>query len=63
MDTPEHEIEALRRMSPTRKVAVMTTLIRQAYDLVEAGVRVGSEGLTDEEVRLRVRDRIAGDRS
>jgi hypothetical protein len=36
--TPE-EVEILRRMTPARKLAVMTGLIRQAFELLAAGIR------------------------
>ncbi len=60
--TPEREIELLRRMSPERKLAVMQSLIQQAYDLKEAWIRSQTPELSSEEILVRVREQVAGAR-
>lgn len=62
-DLEEEEVEVLRRMSPARKLAVMRSLIRKAYALTATGVRTANPGMPDDEVRERVRSRMAGDGS
>jgi hypothetical protein len=57
------ELEALRRMTPARKLAVMTALIRQAYELKAAGIRASRPDLSDGEVRAMTRTLVAGDRT
>ena len=57
----EAEYEALRRMTPAKKLAVMTALIRQAYELKVAGIRVVRPDLTEEEIRARARELVGGD--
>jgi len=59
----QQEMESLRRMSPARKLAVMTALIREAYRLKAAWIRMVEPELSKEEVRARVRDLIGNDRS
>jgi hypothetical protein len=56
------EVEILRRMTPAKKLAVMTTLIRQAYQLKAAAVRARWPELPPEEVWARARALVAGDR-
>lgn len=63
MNAREREFEALRRMTPERKLAVMRALIRQAYELKAAGIRATCPGLPEEEVRARARELVGGDRS
>ena len=48
MDPREQEYEALRRMTPARKLAVMRALIRQAYELKKAGIRAFHPDLPEE---------------
>jgi hypothetical protein len=55
--------EAVRRMSPTRKLAVMTSLIREAYRLKTAWIRLCEPGLSEEELRSKVLAAMAGDRT
>lgn len=62
MDAREREYEALRRMEPAEKLAVMKGLIRQAYELKAAGIRAASPDLAEEEVRARARELVGGDR-
>lgn len=62
MDAREEEYEALRRMQPAQKLAVMRALIRQAYELKAAGIRASRPHLTEEEVRARARELVGGDR-
>lgn len=57
------DIEILRRMTPEQKLAVMRSLIRQAYALKEAGVRALHPDLTEEEVKERTKAAVAGDRA
>jgi hypothetical protein len=56
-------IEILRQMTPEQKLAVMRSLIRQAYALKEAGVRALHPELPEDEVRARTRAAVAGDRA
>ena len=56
------ENEALRRMSAAQKLAVMTSLIREAYRLKEAWLRASEPELSEEELRKRVLEAMAGDR-
>lgn len=58
--TAEREIELLRHMSPERKLAVMQSLIQQAYDLKEAWIRSQMPELSEEQVLVRVREQVAG---
>jgi hypothetical protein len=62
-DPLDEEIAALRRMTPAQKLAVMGSLIRQAYELKAAGIRAGQPHLSDDEVRSRARALVGGDRS
>jgi len=59
----QQEMELLRRMSPARKLAVMTALIREAFRLKAAWIRMVEPELSKEEVQARVRDLIGNDRS
>lgn len=56
----EREYETLRRMEPARKLAVMRSLIRQAWELKAAGIRAGRPDLSEEEVRVLARELVAG---
>lgn len=60
MDVDEYRI--LQRMTPGKKLSVMRALIRQAYELKEAGIRASQPDLTKEEVRARARKLVGGDR-
>jgi len=62
MDPREQEYEALRRMTPARKLAVMRALIRQAYELKKAGIRAFRPDLPEDEVRALARRLVGGDR-
>jgi len=62
MDSEEFETEALRALSPEAKLAVMRSLIRQAYELKAAGLRSLHPELSETEVRARARDLVGGDR-
>ena len=61
MNTEERETEALRRMTPAQKLAVMHALIRQAYELKAAAVLARWPWLSEHEVRTRARDLVGGD--
>lgn len=63
MARDERDIEILRQMTPEQKLAVMRSLIRQAYALKEAGVRALHPDLSDDEVQARTRAAVAGDRA
>lgn len=62
MEAREQEYEVLRRMSPAKKLAVMRSLIRQAYELKAAGIRASRPDLPEAEVRARARELVGGDR-
>jgi hypothetical protein len=57
------ETEVLRRMSAAEKLAVMTSLIREAYRLKGAWLRMSEPELSEEELRNRVREAMADDRA
>ena len=57
------ETELLRRMSPAEKLAVMTSLIREAYRLKSAWISVSEPELSEEELRIRVREAMADNRA
>jgi len=61
MTRDERDIEILRQMTPEQKLAVMRSLIRQAYALKEAGVRALHPELSEEEIQARTRAAVAGD--
>lgn len=63
MTVQEFEIETLRRMTPAAKLAVMRTLIRQAYELKVAGIMALLPGLSKEEAWALARAQVSGDRS
>ena len=56
------ELELLRRMSPAEKLAVMRSLIRQAYRLRAAALRATRPDLCEAEVLERTRAAMSGDR-
>lgn len=62
MARDELDMEILRSMTPEQKLAVMRSLIRQAYALKEAGVRAVHPDLAEEEIQARTRAAVAGDR-
>jgi hypothetical protein len=49
-------------MSAAEKLAVMKSLIREAYRLKGAWIRLNEPELSEEEVRKRVLEVVAGDR-
>ncbi|MEQ9569978.1 MAG: hypothetical protein RLN75_07280 [Longimicrobiales bacterium] len=57
------ELAVLRRMGPARRIAVMHTLIRQAWSLKEAAIRAAEPDLPRDEVRVRARKAVAGERA
>ena len=59
----ERDIEILRQMTPEQKLAVMRSLIRQAYALKAAGMRALHPELTEEEIEQRTKAAVAGDRA
>lgn len=56
----DREIERLRQMTPTDKLAVLRRLIREAYELKAAGIRAARPDLSEKEVRARARDLVGG---
>jgi hypothetical protein len=54
------ELRLLQRMSPEAKLAVMQSLIRQAYSLKEAWVKLNHPDLAEAELRHRVRRLVTG---
>ena len=63
MAPDERDIEILRQMTPEQKLAVMRSLIRQAYALKAAGMRALHPELTEEEIEQRTKAAVAGDRA
>ena len=61
MNKPDGETEILRAMRPADKLAVMHTLIRQAFDMKAAALRSRWPAMPEEEIRSRVRRLVAGD--
>jgi len=59
MSMSNEEVELLRRMTPAEKLDVMRSLIRQAYELKAAGLRVLHPTLSDEEVEAEARRLVA----
>jgi len=59
----ERDIEVLRRMTPAEKITVMNGLVRQAYALAAAGVRLRDPDLPEDLVEARARALVAGDRA
>ena len=63
MDAFDQDTAILRSMTPARKLAVMRSLIRQAYVLKAAAIRARWPDLPETEVHARTRALVAGDRS
>ena len=61
--TREADEALVRGLSAERKLAVMGSLIQQAYDLKMAWIKESKPELSDEEVRELVRRQVAGGRS
>jgi hypothetical protein len=57
----EQETEAIKRMTPAKKLAVMHALIRQAYGLKAAALRARWPELPEETIKARVRAMVGGD--
>ena len=55
------EVEALRRMSAAQKLAVMTSLIREAFRLKRAWIRLNEPGLSEQDLHQRVLEAMASD--
>lgn len=56
----EHDIEILRQLTPSAKLAVMHGLIRQALELKVAWVRSTEPHLDDEATWRRARELVLG---
>jgi hypothetical protein len=61
MHAVQQDTEAVRRMTPEKKLAVMHALIRQAWELKAAVVRAREPMLAESEVRARAWESVAGD--
>ena len=61
MSLPDHEIEILRSMTTTQKLAVMNALIRQAFELKAAAVRARWPDMPEHEVLARTKAAVGGD--
>ena len=61
MSLLDQETDLLRRMTPAEKLAVMQALIRQAYELKAAAVRVRWPDLSEQEVWSKTRSLMGGD--
>ena len=62
MEAPDEDLEAVRCLSPSKKLAVMKALIRQAYQVKAAAIRARWPHLDEQEVQARTRALIAGER-
>jgi hypothetical protein len=62
MHALEQDTETVRRMTPEKKLAVMHVLLRQAWELKAAVIRMRSPELPDSEIRARAWAMVAGDR-
>ena len=56
----QREYEILRDLSPAKKLAVMSSLIRQAYALKTAWVRASYPDLPEGAVQEKVRALVSG---
>jgi hypothetical protein len=56
----DHELEALRKLPPATKLAVMHGLIRQAFVLKMAWVRSTEPHLDEEEAWRKARELVSG---
>lgn len=63
MDVKEFERQALRAMTPEAKLAVLGSMIRQAYELTAAGLRSLHPELPENEVLARARELVGGGRA
>ena len=57
----DFETEALRRLTPAAKLEVMHGLIRQAFELKAAGLRVLRPELSEAEIEALTRTYMRGD--
>jgi hypothetical protein len=62
MDALHQDTEILRRMSAEQKLAVMHTLIRQAWELKAAAIRARQPDLSEPLVLARAWELVGGDR-
>ncbi len=63
MPISEPDLEVLRRLSPARKLAVMSSLTRQAWSLKAAIIRDRHPDLGPAEVTRLARKAVAGERA
>lgn len=57
----DQETDLLRRMTPAQKLAVMQTLVRQAYELKAAALRARWPQMSEQEVWSKTRSLVGGD--
>lgn len=62
MEAIQQDTDILRRMSPEQKLTVMHTLIRQAWELKAAAIRVRQPDLAEPAVHARAWELVGGDR-
>lgn len=60
MHAAQKDTEAVRRLTPEKKLAVMHALIRQAWELKVATIRAREPELAEAEVRRRAWGMVAG---
>jgi hypothetical protein len=58
--TRDGDLDILRRLTPEQKLAAMTALIRQAFELKVAALRAAEPGLDEAAVWAKARDLVAG---
>jgi len=58
----DQDTEAVRQMTPGAKLAVLGSLIRQAWELKVAAIRAREPDLTEAEVRARAWEMVGGER-
>jgi hypothetical protein len=61
MDALHKDTEILRRMSPEQKLTVMHALIRQAWELKAAAIRMRQPDLSEPAVHARAWELVGGD--
>ena len=62
MDSLQQDTDVVRRMRPEQKLAVMHTLIRQAWELKAAVIRAREPHLSDTQIRARAWHMVGGER-
>jgi hypothetical protein len=62
MRAREQDTEAVRRLTPEEKLAVMHGLIRRAWELKAAALRATRPELSEPEIRTEAWKMVGGDR-